>query len=64
MWLLLFIILNNGVFETVEIQAVYHTEQQCQDRGNYAASIGIPEGLILSCIKLKGVIETNGKKLQ
>ena len=63
MWLLLFIFINNGQYEKTEIQEVYYTEEECKNRGRYANSIGIPENLILTCIKLKGVTEANAKKL-
>lgn len=64
MWLLLFIFITNGEFDKVEIREVHYGEKECKDRGNYAASLGIPEGLVLSCIQLKGVLKTNAKKLQ
>jgi|TARA_R110000744_G_scaffold179860_1_gene298853 hypothetical protein len=63
MWLLLFIYFNNGQFDKTEIVHIYHTEKECKDRGNYAATIGIPEGLVLTCIKLNGVTKANAKKL-
>lgn len=64
MWLLLFIYFNNGQFDKTEIVHVYYTEKKCKDRGEYASSIGIPKGLVLTCIKLKGVTEAHAKKLQ
>lgn len=63
MWLLLFIFINSGQFDRVEIKEVYHTEKECKERGNYAASLGIPEGLVLTCIKLNGVTQAHAKKL-
>jgi len=62
MWLLLFIFITNSQFDRIEIAGVYYSHDECTSKGDYGASIGIPEGLTLSCIKLNGVTEANGYK--
>lgn len=65
MWLLLFIFITNSQFDRVEIAGVYYSKHACIEEGNYAAGVGIPEGLALSCIKFNGVLVSHGnKKLQ
>ncbi len=62
MWLLLFIFISNSQFDRIEIAGVYYSEDECKSKGDYAASIGIPQGLTLSCIKLNGVRGANGNQ--
>lgn len=64
MWVLLFIFFSNTEFQKAEIVGLYHTERECQLQGKHGANIGIPQGLVLTCITLKGVTEANAQKLQ
>ena len=64
MWILLFITLLDGRIDTVKIAEIHQSRQDCIKRGDQASEIGIPIGMTLKCIPLKGVAKTNGKKLQ
>ena len=55
MWLLITIILFNNSTTKVEVLEVFTNKAQCISRGNYASRIGIPEGMVIQCIPLKGV---------
>ena len=64
MWLLITIILFNNSTTKVEVLEVFTNKAQCISRGNYASRIGIPEGMVIQCIPLKGVKKTQCTKLR
>ena len=64
MWLLIAVILSGNQVQSVEVLETYINKEDCLNRGEQASSIGIPLGMTLNCIPLKGVTKAYAQKLQ
>lgn len=64
MWLLLITILINGQVDSVKILEIHYSKQDCLNSGDRASELGIPIGMTLNCIPLKGVTKAYAQKLQ
>jgi|14BtaG_2_1085337.scaffolds.fasta_scaffold37763_3 hypothetical protein len=64
MWLLIAVILSGNQVQSVEVLETYINKEDCLNRGEQASGIGIPLGMTLNCIHLKGVQKVYAKRLR